>query len=171
MRTIGVSYIVSAGVMYRADFSWWGRMGGECRYGKIPFLRASGNIHHFRAFKKDNHNMGSHHSKRVKNQPLPTGLLGLPPEVITCVADFRPLHSAASLAFCNRTLSQPLGTHCWEPLRQRNHEARTEFLSALTKDLPGYFVCHICSLLHLSSGVHPPGPAESRLSHNVLPCV
>jgi hypothetical protein len=121
--------------------------------------------------RKDNHNMGSHQSKTVKNQPLPTGLLGLPPEVIMCVADFLPLHSAASLAFCNRTLSHLLGTQCWEPLRQRNYEARTEFLSTLAKDLPGYFVCHICSLLHLSSGVHPPGPTESRLSQNFLPCV
>jgi hypothetical protein len=73
MWTTGVSYTVSAGVMYRADFSWWGRMGGECRYGKIPVWRcrfdasqALGNIHHFRAFRKDNHNMGSHHLKRVK---------------------------------------------------------------------------------------------------------
>lgn len=37
-------YTVSAGVMYRADFSYWGPQAGvvgECRYGKIPFLRGS----------------------------------------------------------------------------------------------------------------------------------
>jgi hypothetical protein len=42
----------------------------------------------------------------------------------------------------------------------------------LAKDLPRYFVCHVCCLLHLSSGVPPPGPTESRLyPHNFLYCV
>ena len=96
------------------------------------------------------HNMGADDSKRLTNQATPTRLLDLPPEAILCIADFLPAHSAASLAFCNHSLSQVLGPQCWKPLRQHNHEARIAFLSALAKDLPGYFVCHICSLLHLS---------------------
>lgn len=82
------------------------------------------------------HNMGSYHSKGLTNQPTPTRLLDLPPEAIPCIADFLPVHSAASLAFCNRGLSLLLGPQCWEPVRQHNHEARIPFLSALAKDLP-----------------------------------
>ena len=117
------------------------------------------------------HNMGADDSKRLTNQATPTRLLDLPPEAILCIADFLPAHSAASLAFCNHSLSQVLGPQCWKPLRQHNHEARIAFLSALAKDLPGYFVCHICSLLHLSSRVLPPRPTESGLFQNSLRCV
>jgi hypothetical protein len=115
--------------------------------------------------------MGSHLSKRITNQSTPTTLLDLPPESILCAADFLPADSAACLAFCNRALSQLLSPQCWEPLRQHNHEAHIAFLSALAKDLPGSFVCYICSLLHLSSGVLPPGTTGSRIFQNSLRCV
>jgi hypothetical protein len=153
---VGVGKIGDVGT---EGFRWWDHTIHYISCLALPQITSS------------THNMGPDDSKRLTNQSTPTRLLDLPPEAILCIADFLPVHSAASLAFCNHKLKSATRSAVLEPLRQHNHGARITLLSALAKDLPGYFVRHICSLLHLSSRVLPPRPTESGLFQNPLRCV
>lgn len=116
VRTTGV-FIHSRSVFCRADLklvgsNGWGREM-QVRKDSVftgPFDLMLHSLYEtftpFRAVVRNSYNTGSHHSKRVPNQPVLTGLLSLPPEAISRTTDFLPLDSAASLAFCNRTLSK-----------------------------------------------------------------
>ncbi|KAL9029367.1 MAG: hypothetical protein Q9196_002393, partial [Gyalolechia fulgens] len=76
-------------------------------------------------------------------------LLDLPVDIIRTLQDFLPLASAASLALTGRTLLETLGN---EPLRAINLPANADqkksFLGSLQRDLPGWQLCHPCSVFH-----------------------
>jgi hypothetical protein len=82
--------------------------------------------------------------------------LALPADAILCIADFLPVESVAYLALCNRMLSQLLGPRSWVPLCGCDSEQKVAFLSTLARDLPQYFVCHICFRLHKTDSVQWP---------------
>jgi hypothetical protein len=75
----------------------------------------------------------------------------LSPEPIIYTTRFLSPDSAASFAFCCRSIYAILGTRYWESLRTRDQQKyRLAFLTLLEKDLLKYIVCHLCEMLNLS---------------------
>jgi hypothetical protein len=106
-------------------------------------------------------------SQSLKTTAPPVSpFLALPADAILCIADFLPLESVAYLALCNRTLGQLLGPKSWVALRSQGPEQKGTFLSALARDLPQFFVCHICFRLHKTDSVQWPRfvPCNHNLS-------
>lgn len=85
----------------------------------------------------------------------------LPLEILLNITEHLSPDDVASLLLCNRALLKALGTRPWSSLRpgKENEKYRESFLTTLTRDLPGHFLCHHCSCIHLRDNLGPPGPA------------
>lgn len=111
----------------------------------------------------------------------PTTLAGLPPVLISFIAEALAPQDLACLSPCNNQLSTAL-----KP--QRNHlrsenegrtlsteqkQVRMAILHRLECDLPDYFACHCCFLLHEYDGPKYLGPWQlvARRCDSELPCV
>lgn len=75
--------------------------------------------------------------------------------------------SAACLSLCNSHLARTLGPRSCSTLRQAGHEFRVGFFLALSRDLHGYFACHVCARLHRIDKVRWP----CWLGNPILPCL
>ncbi|OCK78980.1 hypothetical protein K432DRAFT_383448 [Lepidopterella palustris CBS 459.81] len=79
-------------------------------------------------------------------------LLELPAELIQQIASFTTPSAAAALALTSRSLCAIIGTGVWERVgnaKRDTIEDRSEFLLLLERDLPSYFFCSDCSIMHV----------------------
>lgn len=100
-----------------------------------------------------------------------TTLAGLPPELLWSIFDLLPLADLLCLSLCNRRLFE-LTRRQIDRLAPVTQEDKLTFLSRLERDLPEYFACDICNLLHPYDGSESFG--LSGLPHeraSKLPCV
>jgi hypothetical protein len=111
----------------------------------------------------------------------PTTLAGLPPVLISFIAEALAPEDLACLSLCNHQLStflEPQRSH----LRSENNDRwlsteqeqiRMAILHRLERDLPNNFACHICFLLHKYDGSQYYGPCEliSPLGDSELLCL
>lgn len=93
--------------------------------------------------------------KRPDHDNRPS-LLTLPVEILQAIRDLLPLNSAACFIISNRKLLRILGSKTLHSLREKDRVwERKCFLMTLEKDLPGWQLCHPCSIFHpidLNSG-------------------
>lgn len=71
----------------------------------------------------------------------------LPSELLQHIARQLPLSSAASLAFCSKSICSVVGRQYWHDLSSQTLEKET-FLTLIEKDHPGHWLCHVCTILH-----------------------
>lgn len=78
--------------------------------------------------------------------PKHNTLAGLPVELLLSIADFLPLVDAICISLCNNRL--------FDTFHRRNHPMlpsgidKLLLLKRLERDLPSYFICYTCHLLH-----------------------
>lgn len=76
-------------------------------------------------------------------------LLMLPVEILQHIHDLLPLSAAVSLSLSSRKMLSLLGSKSLHSLRAEDQiTEKKRFLLALEKDLPGWQLCHPCSLFH-----------------------
>ncbi|BDD59937.1 hypothetical protein MAP00_005106 [Monascus purpureus] len=97
----------------------------------------------------------------------------LPTEIMQMITEYLLPVDAASFSLCNRTILHVLGRG---RLEFPDSETRMQFLVQLQRDLPSYFFCESCSVLHPCDYIGPPGPAfqpterlRGHLENNELP--
>lgn len=83
-------------------------------------------------------------------------LAGLPVELLLSMADFLPLIDAICISLCNNRL--------FDTFHRRNHSMlppgidKLPLLKRLERDLPSYFICYACHLLHKYDASQDFGP-------------
>lgn len=101
-----------------------------------------------------------------------TTLSGLPLELLLSISDYLPLVDLICLSFCNRRLHEVTTRRQTNRLSSLTQEDKLMVLTRLEKDLPEYFACAVCNLLHRYDGSESFG--LSGLPHeqtSQLPCV
>lgn len=79
-------------------------------------------------------------------KPRPTTFSGLPPELILSICDFLPRTDLICLSLCNRRI---FGLSQRQVAKlPHTHDDKVMILTRLERDLPQYFHCEICNLLH-----------------------
>lgn len=111
----------------------------------------------------------------------PTTLAGLPPGLISFIAEVLAPEDQACLSLCNHQLStalEPQRSHLRSENKGRwlsteQEQVRMAILHRLERDLPNYFACHCCFLLHKYDGSQYLGPCQlvSRRYDSELPCL
>ncbi|CAG8908261.1 unnamed protein product [Penicillium egyptiacum] len=102
--------------------------------------------------------------------PKPNTLNGLPVELILLISDLLSPEDILCLSMCDHRLFGALS-------RKRNFlplvaSDKLPFLHRIERDLPGYFVCHCCFLLHEFDGSERFAMSGIRLEwRSRLPCV
>jgi len=85
---------------------------------------------------------------KATNGP-PSGLSSLPIEILLIICEYLPLSSQASLAFTCTLLKQRLGPKFWPQLKsEAKSKEKINFLKLLQKDVPKFYLCSQCHLLH-----------------------
>lgn len=100
-----------------------------------------------------------------------TTLAGLPPELLLSISDFLPLVDLICFSVCNHRLLE-LSLRQINRLPPLTQDDKLSILTRLEQDLPGYFACDVCNLLHRYDGSESFG--LSGLPHERtcrLPCV
>lgn len=99
----------------------------------------------------------------------------LPPELLLSIFDFLPLVDLICFSLCNHQLRALFsGQKDQLPYIESNDELNTlklKIIMRLERDLPSYFVCDACILLHRHNGSESlglPGPIYKRVSP--IPC-
>ncbi|EGE06896.1 F-box domain-containing protein [Trichophyton equinum CBS 127.97] len=92
----------------------------------------------------------------AEKQEQTPALASLPPEIMSMIANHLPLVDVACLALCNHTTSSIL-CGAWDTLDAFPSD-RQVFLNRLAADLPPFYFCHFCSILHPRDCLDPPGP-------------
>lgn len=72
-------------------------------------------------------------------------LYSLPPEIIAEITRYLSRIEKAMLALVHPQIAHSMGTMSWKELQGRE---KTNFLRNLSRDLPGYFLCRSCHVLH-----------------------
>jgi hypothetical protein len=73
----------------------------------------------------------------------------LPIEILQGVVRLLPLADATALGLANRSLHQAIGGTVWEEMiLPERKEQKLAFLALLQKDMPRYWVCDVCGILH-----------------------
>lgn len=111
----------------------------------------------------------------------PTTLAGLPPVLISFIAEILAPEDLACLSLCNHQLStvlEPQRSHLRSENKGRRFsteqkQVKMAILQRLECDLPNYFACHTCFLLHKYDGSQYLGPCElvSPLCDSELSCL
>ncbi|EFQ99642.1 F-box domain-containing protein [Nannizzia gypsea CBS 118893] len=96
----------------------------------------------------------------VEKQERTPALASLPPEIISMIASYLPPADVACIALCNHATLCRLGYRVWDTLDAFPSD-RKVFLNRLAADLPPFYFCHICSILHPRDCLDPPGPTFS----------
>lgn len=98
--------------------------------------------------------------------PKQNTLAGLPVELLLSITDFLPLVDVICISLCNRRL---LAT-----FHRRNHSMlpsgidKRPLLTRLERDVPSYFTCYLCHLLHKYDALQDFGPHsfyEEKANH------
>lgn len=103
--------------------------------------------------------------------PCMTTLAGLPPELLLSISDFLPPVDLICFSLCNHRLLE-LSLRQINRLPPLTQDDKLSILTRLERDLPGYFACDVCNLLHRYDGSESFG--LSGLPHQRtcrLPCV
>lgn len=88
--------------------------------------------------------------------PKQNTLAGLPVELLLSIADFLPQVDAICISLCNNRL--------FDTFHRRNHSIlpsgidKLPLLKRLERDLPSYFICYTCHLLHKYDASQDFGP-------------
>ncbi|CAG8909115.1 unnamed protein product [Penicillium egyptiacum] len=77
-------------------------------------------------------------------------LAGLPVELLSSITDFLPLNDRICISLCSRRLFA-IFNHRTNPARPLGKD-KLPVLRRLERDLPKYFVCYICHILHKYDG-------------------
>lgn len=85
-------------------------------------------------------------SRRARNHSSSI-LERLPFELLRLIARQLPLSSAASLSFSSKSICYVVGLQYWHDLSSQTLE-KEKFLAFIEKDHPGYWLCHVCTILH-----------------------
>jgi len=80
--------------------------------------------------------------------PRENTLAGLLPELLLSIADSLPRDDVTCLSLCSHRLFSLFHDRCHPVL----HTQKLSILKRLERDLPNYFICHICYLLHEFDG-------------------
>ncbi|KAJ5345906.1 hypothetical protein N7452_003910 [Penicillium brevicompactum] len=85
-------------------------------------------------------------SKALPEAPKRESLIGLPDELLLCIADFLTQDDIACLSLCNKRLYRafPLS----ESFMIRSGISQAPLLQRLERDLPTHITCHLCNILH-----------------------
>ncbi|KGO39716.1 hypothetical protein PEX1_001250 [Penicillium expansum] len=103
--------------------------------------------------------------------PCMTTLAGLPPELLLSISDFLPLVDLICFFLCNHRLLE-LSQRQIKRLPPPTKYNKLSILNRLERDIPEYFACDFCYLLHRYDGSE--GFGLSGLPHERtcrLPCV
>lgn len=94
----------------------------------------------------------------------------LPIELIQFIVQQLPLSSAASLSLCSKTISHVIGLQYRHNLSSQTLE-KQDFLTIIERDHPRYWLCHVCTRLHLRpfQTLEYKGPSSDRGSLSSLP--
>lgn len=85
-------------------------------------------------------------SSPIAEIPKQTMLAGLPSELLLLVAEFLFWEDVACMSLCNRRL---YATFClWINSMPRSRNGKLYLLTRLERDLPCYFTCYVCHILH-----------------------
>lgn len=103
--------------------------------------------------------------------PGVTTLAGLLPELVLSISDFLPIVDLICFSVCNHRLRE-LSLRQMHQLLPLTQDDKLSILTRLERDLPEYFACEVCKLLHRYNGSESIG--LSGLSYETscpLPCV
>lgn len=98
----------------------------------------------------------SGNNTRLFEIPKQNTLAGLPVELLLSIADFLPLVDVMCISLCNNRL--------FDTFHRRNHSMlpsgkdKLPLLKRLERDLPSYFICYTCHLLHKYDASQDFGP-------------
>ena len=90
--------------------------------------------------------LGVKYTPRRLEFPKQNTLAGLPPELLLWIADFLPCNDRTCLALCNH---QFLAIYrIWYKYVPPSRNEKLLFLMCLERDIPTFFTCHVCHVLH-----------------------